>query len=110
MAVHRVLVIEDDPLFSQCICIMLVRAGYDTLAVSDGLAALDAIQGYQPHVIFLDMRLPILDGWGFLQKYRDQPGVHKPIIASSAGNVDPASLTPLECSRSSILLELSVPL
>ena len=89
---HRVLVVEDDESFCQLISTVLVRAGYGTAVVCDGLAALDALESYKPDVIFLDMHLPLLDGWGFLQKYRDLPGLHKPIIASSAGNVDRTSL------------------
>jgi CheY-like chemotaxis protein len=89
---HRVLVIDDDEMFRLLISRALVRAGYDTLAVSDGLAALDAVESYQPDAIFLDMYLPMLDGWEFLRKYRERTDFPKPIIASSASNVDPDSL------------------
>ena len=89
---HRVMVIEDDEVFSHLISKALFRAGYDTLVVSDGLSALDTVDRYQPDVIFLDLYLPMLDGWEFLQKYREQSPVHKPIIVTSATPVDLASL------------------
>src|SRR5258708_34182816 len=89
---YRVLVVEDDELFCQLISKALVRAGYDTLAVSNGVEALDAVACYQPDAIFLDMYLPVMDGWGFFQKYREHHDGRKPIIATSASNVDSASL------------------
>lgn len=69
---RRVLVIDDDELFRLLISRALVRAGYDTLAVSNGKAALDALESYQPDAIFLDMHLPMMDGWEFMRKYREQ--------------------------------------
>lgn len=92
MICRRVLVIDDDEVFCQIISRVLIRAGYETLAVSDGCAALEAVECFQPDAICLDMYLPMLDGWGFLQKYREQTVIPIPIIACSASNVDSDSL------------------
>jgi CheY-like chemotaxis protein len=88
----RVLVIEDDMMFCQLLATALKRAGYDSLSVQDGLSALEVIASYRPHLIFLDMYLPGLNGWDFLAKYRDLPDPKIPIIATSASNIDRNSL------------------
>jgi two-component system chemotaxis response regulator CheY len=35
-------------------------------------------------LIFLDMRMPVLDGWAFAREYRRRPGEHAPIICMTA--------------------------
>jgi two-component system, chemotaxis family, chemotaxis protein CheY len=35
-------------------------------------------------VILLDMRMPVLDGWGFAREYRSRPGPHAPIVVLTA--------------------------
>lgn len=35
-----------------------------------GAAALDLVKGHEPALILLDLRMPIMDGWSFVQQYR----------------------------------------
>jgi two-component system chemotaxis response regulator CheY len=37
-------------------------------------------------VIVLDMRMPVLDGWGFAREYRATPGPHAPILVITAAH------------------------
>ncbi len=85
---HRILLIDDDKLFCRLISTMLVNSGYEVIEAPDGLAALDAVSEYRPSLILLDMYMPSMNGWGFLEKYREleQPGV--PVIALSANKVE----------------------
>jgi DNA-binding response OmpR family regulator len=61
--------------------------------VPDGLAALEVLDQFEPALILLDMRLPQLDGWEFLQHYHKRADTSIPIIAVSAGRIIAESLT-----------------
>src|SRR5262245_25792400 len=59
--------------------------GYEVVAVSDGLEALGAIERRRPGLILLDLRMPRMNGWEFVESYRAGPGPHVPIVALTAG-------------------------
>jgi CheY-like chemotaxis protein len=78
-----VLVVDDDPSIRDFVEATLEDEGYGVLSASDGEAAL-ALVGEQPCAVLLDMRMPILDGWGFAEAYRALPGAHAPIVVMTA--------------------------
>ena len=45
-------------------------------------------------MILLDLRMPILDGWGFLEAYRGRPGPHAPVVALTASHDKATSALP----------------
>ncbi|TME94352.1 MAG: response regulator [Chloroflexi bacterium] len=78
----RVLVIDDD----DELCNVLRDALADEYAVATvphGAAALALTKHHHPAVILLDLRMPIMDGWSFLEQYRRHPnGVSKIVLLS----------------------------
>ena len=55
-----------------------VDAGYETLAVEDGQAALDPIDTHgQPCVLILDLRMPGMNGWDLRDKMLEGSGVDR---------------------------------
>ena len=90
---NTVLVVDDDPAIVEFVSDALRDEGYGVVTAPNGVAALVAVQQYQPQVVVLDMRMPVLDGWGFLNLYCQQAEVHAPVIAISAhANQSPAML------------------
>jgi DNA-binding response OmpR family regulator len=85
----RVLVIDDDPDIRQLITIALSDEGYQVDEASDGRAALDLLAHTHPNIILLDMRMPGMDGWQFVQRYRELYGRRSPIIVVTAAH-DPS--------------------
>lgn len=49
---------------------MLHDDGYAVASVSHGAAALEMVRVHEPALILLDLRMPIMDGWSFVQQYR----------------------------------------
>jgi CheY-like chemotaxis protein len=49
---------------------MLETEGYDVDEAANGADALHAIEARPPDLILLDMRMPVLDGWGFAAELR----------------------------------------
>ena len=79
-----VLVVEDDESLREVIEWALADAGYRVTAAENGAEALRAVEHTAPCAILLDMRMPVMDGWGFARSYRELPGPHAPIIVLTA--------------------------
>jgi len=62
--VIRVLIVDDDPLVRSGLALML--GGADDMEVvgeaADGADAIDAVRTLAPHVVLMDVRMPVLDG------------------------------------------------
>jgi CheY-like chemotaxis protein len=80
----QILVVDDDENIRQIVRILLSDEGYEVLEASNGQAALELLGGVQPELILLDLRMPVMDGWEFAQRYSLMPGKHAPIIACVA--------------------------
>jgi len=81
VARERILLVDDDESIRQVVSIFLTDEGYDVVGAANGRVALDVLPEFQPEVILLDLRMPVMDGWEFVRTYRAQPGPHAPIIA-----------------------------
>jgi len=66
----RILVVEDDDVIRQMVSTTLEEEGYEVWQAPDGLAALAVVEQAPPDVVLLDMRMPVMDGWEFAQRYR----------------------------------------
>ena len=80
----RVLVIDDDPSIRQVIAYVLSDEGYQVDEASDGQAALELVSRQHPDIILVDMKMPGMDGWGFVQRYRERYGRQAPIVVLTA--------------------------
>ena len=80
----RILLAEDNSDMRNYVS-RLLSPSYTVEAVADGKAALDAIQADPPDLILSDIMMPILDGFGLLQKVRkDERTQTVPFILLSA--------------------------
>ncbi len=66
----RVLFVEDDPAVALMYRLKLELDGYAVQVACDGLQAVQMATGCPPDIIFLDIRLPKMDGFGVLEKLR----------------------------------------
>lgn len=64
-----ILVVEDDLALNDAYKTILSSAGYDTRAAFNGEEALRFVKERDPDIIFLDLRMPVMDGIGFLKSY-----------------------------------------
>jgi CheY-like chemotaxis protein len=66
----RVLFVEDDPAVAQMYKLKLELDGYAVEVACDGLQAVQMATRKPPDIIFLDIRLPKMDGLGVLEALR----------------------------------------
>jgi two-component system, chemotaxis family, chemotaxis protein CheY len=61
----RVLVVEDDDAIALVLEDLLVSEGFLVARAADGSIALHMLVSFAPHVILLDLMMPVMDGWAF---------------------------------------------
>ncbi len=69
----RVLVVEDDPDVRVTVSEYLKDAGLEVRAVANGQEALKAVDEEAPDAVVLDLKMPVMDGFTFLDKLRETP-------------------------------------
>ena len=87
---HVVLVVDDDPDVLDVLTTSLALGDVTAHAVTSGREALDLVtRGLEPCAIFLDVRMPGLDGWRVNEQLRMLPVVGDiPVVLISAERPD----------------------
>lgn len=81
----RILVVEDDAENRRLVTTMLKQAGFKVYEAKHGKAAMTEFQAGHPHFIWMDMRMPVMDGYEATRRIREQPdGKVVPIVALTA--------------------------
>lgn len=70
----RVLVADDQPDNRELVQEWLERVGFDVRSVNNGHQAVEVFQSWQPSFIWMDMRMPVLDGYAATRQIRAMPG------------------------------------
>ncbi len=80
-----ILIVDDDPTILATVADALDLEGYRVVTATNGeeaLAVLDAGER-SPRLVLLDMRMPVLDGWGFMRAVR-QRGLSLSVVVMTA--------------------------
>jgi CheY-like chemotaxis protein len=86
-----VLVVEDDAPIRAMLADLLSDAGYGVIEASSGAEALSRLREQQPDLIVLDLMLPTMSGWEFLDRSRpelDRLNLPVMIVSAIAGKSD----------------------
>ncbi|MFL5561001.1 MAG: LytR/AlgR family response regulator transcription factor [Gemmatimonadaceae bacterium] len=72
MARYKILVVDDEPLARQRLLRLLATSPECDVSVApNGEAALDAVRQERPDIVFLDIQMPGMDGFTFLERVGD---------------------------------------
>lgn len=81
----RILVVDDDLPLRGMLSSVLTRHGFQVFLAGDGDEAQRALVLHKPHVILLDLMMPGVNGWDFLQMLSDRGFAGQvPVIVVSA--------------------------
>jgi CheY-like chemotaxis protein len=81
----HILVVDDDGDHRELLSEYLDTLGYRTRQAEDGRQALDMLEEDMPDAILLDLRMPVMSGWGLLEALKKLPSARNlPIIIISA--------------------------
>jgi two-component system chemotaxis response regulator CheY len=78
-----ILVVDDDPSILDVVSELLDMEGYQVTTAANGAEALKGLEETTPALVLLDMRMPVLDGWGFAREVKAR-GLQLPILVMTA--------------------------
>lgn len=67
-----ILIVEDDKFLVDIFATRLKSAGYNVLVANDGESGLKIATEHLPHLILLDVIMPVMDGYEVLAKLKQQ--------------------------------------
>src|ERR1044071_3114804 len=70
---RSILIVEDEDDVRHVLADVLQDAGFAVATATDGFDALDQIEQHPPDAILLDLMMPAMDGWQFLEACRGDP-------------------------------------
>ena len=73
--------VDDDPSIVAVVSDILIAEGHEVVSAENGAEALMKANGEA--LVLLDMRMPVLDGWGFAREFRAS-GKRSPIVVMTA--------------------------
>ena len=83
----KILIVDDDRLSVALIRFALKEQLYDVATAEDGFQALDAVRSFQPDLIVLDIQMPRMSGFEFMNEIKSIPGgAAIPIIMLTAND------------------------
>ncbi|WP_049783669.1 ATP-binding protein [Acaryochloris marina] len=90
----RILVVDDQIENRQLMVNLLNSVGFDTQEAINGQEAVETNQRWQPHLIWMDLQMPVMDGKTALQQIKAV--AHPPIVIALTANI-------FECDRTQAL-------
>jgi DNA-binding response OmpR family regulator len=70
-------VVDDEPYVLRALSYLLKREGYTVETAPDGAEGLARVQALRPQVVFLDIMMPVLNGYDVCQQIREDPALAK---------------------------------
>lgn len=104
----RILIVDDDQTVLQVLSRALTREGYDVRTATTPLEGLSQAEQTPPDAILLDLRMPFVNGIGFLYRLRARPAhQHTPvaIITGDSSLLDGPAMAELLVLDADLLLK-----
>ena len=79
----RILVVDDEKETGDYLQLLLTKAGYEVIALTDPTQVMDRLRAEDFHLVILDMMMPRMGGYPVLEHFKDKPDA-PPIIMITA--------------------------
>ena len=82
-----ILVVDDEPIVAEIAKRKLMERGYEVLTAADGQIALDLLVNHIPDLILLDVQMPNMNGYVFIQELlKNTAHIAIPVVVLTAYN------------------------
>jgi len=86
---NKILVVDDDPKALMLMEAMLTPHGYDVVLINDCKQAIPTVRKEMPDLIFLDVMMPVCDGYTVLKKIREEEDIKNiPVVMATSLGLD----------------------
>ena len=92
---RRVLIVEDNEATQELLQKRLTKEGWQVVAAGNGREALERLTQGPPDLVLLDLMMPEMDGFEFLEAFRKQPGCAQITVVVMTAKI----LTPADHQR-----------
>jgi PAS domain S-box-containing protein len=82
---HRLLIVDDNQDAAESLALLLRLQGHEVRVAHDGPSALATATSCLPHMVFLDIGMPGMDGYEVARRMREQPGLKTVVLAALTG-------------------------
>jgi two-component system cell cycle response regulator DivK len=87
--VKKILVADDKASSRELVRTVLERCGYEVVEAANGAEAVERARATGPDLVFLDLHMPVLDGFGAIVQLRAEPCFAlTPVVALTASAMD----------------------
>ncbi|HYR02984.1 MAG TPA: response regulator, partial [Syntrophobacteria bacterium] len=90
VARERILIIDDEKNMRHMLAVLLEKEGYEVATAGDGNEGLDLAGETYFDVILCDLKMPVMDGMTFLEKFQEMKLESTVIVMSAYGTLDTA--------------------
>jgi len=73
MFTHSILIIDDESAVRMILKKALKKLNYDIYLAENGQQGYELFEKHKPTIVILDLRMPVMDGYAFLEKVRPKP-------------------------------------
>jgi CheY-like chemotaxis protein len=85
----RILIADDNRDAAQSLAMLLELNGHDVRTAHDGAEAVESVHTFGPHIAFIDIGMPVLDGYEVARRLRQHPwGAHGRLVALTGWGQD----------------------
>src|SRR5262245_46024580 len=82
---RRILVVDDNVDAAESLAMLLRLEGHDVRVAHDGPAALATVEADPPDHVFLDIGMPVMNGYDVAQRLRQRPGLERLVLVAMTG-------------------------
>lgn len=98
------MVVEDDVVLGEITATLLKNQGWRVFRAENGKVALDHLNDKQPTLILLDLNMPVMDGFEFLEHFHKNSQWHSiPVIVTTSANLSAADRTYLQSHSATVV-------
>ncbi len=84
----RILVVDDDAGLRRSTSLLLADEGHQVETAAHGREGLERARDFDPELILVDVRMPVMDGMAFLETYRTEGGGAPVIVTTAYGSME----------------------
>ena len=84
----RVLIVDDEANIVISLDFLMRQQGFETAIANNGVDALAALEDFEPDLVLLDVSMPLLDGFGVVQRIREGDRPETKVIMLTAKGQD----------------------